>query len=191
MPRLMCLVSSKDDLALLPALVDAGVDSFQIRDKEVSTRELVALTQRVLLAGATVVVNDRLDVALAAGADGVHLGADDLAVADARRVAPHLLIGASCRDRVALQRAARDGADYAGVGPVFATASKADLPDPLGLDALPGLVGSLPVLAIGGITADRAAEVMVSGVHGVAVIGGIWSAPNPIAAAAAFAEVLG
>ena len=87
---------------------------FQVRDKDATTRELVALTRLVLAAvrpgGATVIVDDRLDVALAAGADGVHLGADDLSVADARRVAPDLVIGATCRDAAAVERAAADGA---------------------------------------------------------------------------------
>ena len=90
--RIFCLVSDRDDLSLLPALAEAGVDGFQVRAKDVGTRELVALTRRVIDAvapyDALVTVNDRVDVALAAGAGGVHLGADDLDVADARRIAP-------------------------------------------------------------------------------------------------------
>lgn len=187
----MCLVSSEDDLALLPALVRAGVDAFQVRDKGLGTRDLVTLTREVVAAGVTVVVNDRLDVALAAGAAGVHLGAVDLAVADARRIAPDLLIGATCRDRSGVEQAARDGADYAGVGPVFATSSKVGLPAPLGLDSLAPVIGVLPVLAIGGITAERAGSVSATGVHGIAVIGGIWAAPDPVGSAAAFAGAIG
>lgn len=186
----MCLVSSSDDLAMLPALVRAGVDGFQVRDKTLTTRQLVALTQWVQSAsGTTVVVNDRLDVALAVGADGVHLGAEDLSVAQARRLAPGLLIGATCRDANQIKRAAADDADYAGVGPVFATASKDGLPAPLGVSGLAGLTG-LPVLAIGGITEDHAPEVVAMGVHGIAVIGGIWSAPDPVAAAASLARAV-
>ena len=121
--RLFCLVSATDDLDLLEDLADAGVAGFQVRDKDATTRELVALTRLVIAAvrpfGATVIVDDRLDVALATGADGVHLGADDLSVADARRVAPDLVIGATCRDADAVARAAADGATYAGFGPVF------------------------------------------------------------------------
>jgi thiamine-phosphate pyrophosphorylase len=178
-------------MALLPALVEVGVDGFQVRDKELCTRELVELTERVLELDVTVVVNDRLDVALAAGAHGVHLGVDDLSVATARRLAPDLMIGATCRDRVGVQRAVRGGADYAGVGPIFATTSKANLPGPLGVDALADVVGALPVLAIGGICVDRVGAVVATGVHGVAVIAGIWSAPSPVAAAAALVEALG
>ncbi len=89
-PRLTCLVSDTDDLSLLPALAEAGVDGFQVRAKGLTTRGLVALSRAVLDAvrpyDARVLVNDRLDVALASGADGVHLGTDDLAVADARRL---------------------------------------------------------------------------------------------------------
>lgn len=186
----MCLVSSEDDLTLLPALVGAGVDGFQVRDKRLGTRELVALTRQVLRAGVTVVVNDRLDVALAAGADGVHLGADDLLVSDARRLGPDLLIGATCRDRSAVEQACREGADYAGVGPVFATTSKIGLPEPLGLDVLAQAVGVLPVLAIGGISAERVDDVAETGVHGVAVIGGIWSGEDPVRAAATLAGAI-
>ncbi len=186
-PRLSCLVSDTDDLSLLPALAEAGVDGFQVRAKGVSTRQLVALGRAVLDAvrpyDARVIVNDRLDVALAVGADGVHLGADDLAIADARRLAPGLVIGATCRDRASAEAAAAGGADYAGFGPLFATASKPGLPSPLGLDAVGAATGVLPLVAIGGLTAATAAEARAAGAHGVAVIGAIWRHPDPLAAA--------
>lgn len=186
-PRLTCLVSDTDDLSLLAALAEAGVDGFQVRAKGLTTRSLVALSRAVVDAvrpyGACVLVNDRLDVALAAGADGVHLGADDLAVADARRLAPGLVIGATCRDRAGAESAAADGADYAGFGPLFATASKSDLPAPLGLDAVRAATGVLPLVAIGGLTAATAADARAAGAHGVAVIGAIWRHPDPVAAA--------
>lgn len=186
-PRLFCLVSDTDDRSLLPALAEAGVDGFQVRAKGLSTRDLVALTRAVAAAvrpyDARVLVNDRLDVALAAGADGVHLGADDLAVADARRLAPDLMIGATCRDRAGAEAAAADGADYAGFGPLFATTSKAGLPSPLGIAALGAATGVLPLVAIGGLTAVTAAHARATGAHGVAVIGAIWRHPDPLAAA--------
>ena len=186
--RLMCLVSSRDDLALLPALVRAGVDAFQVRDKELDGGALVDLTRAVLESSATVIVNDRLDVALVAGAHGVHLGAGDLRVADARRLAPGLVIGATCRSRADVEEAARDGADYAGFGPVFATSSKDGLPDPLGPAAVADALGVLPTLAIGGITPANATELPPGA--GVAVIGGIWSQPDPVVAAARLAEAV-
>lgn len=193
--RLFCLVSTTDDLELLEDLAAAGVGGFQVRDKDATTRELVALTRLVLAAvrpaGATVIVDDRLDVALAAGADGVHLGADDLSVADARRVAPHLVIGATCRDADAVERAAADGATYAGFGPVFATTSKAGLPHPLGVEGIRGAAGVLPLVAIGGIDAARARQCRAAGAHGVAVIGSVWRHPDPVAAAKELVTAVG
>ena len=185
LPRLFCLVSSSDDLSLLPALVAAGVDGFQVRDKVLSTRELLALVTQVreAVGEACVVVNDRLDVALAAGADGVHLGAEDLPVAAARRLAPGLLVGATCRSRAEVLAAARDGADYAGFGPVRASASKAGLPAPLGVAALAAATGVLPLVGIGGVDAATARELRIAGAHGVAVIGGLWRDPDPVLAA--------
>lgn len=187
LPRLFCLVSATDDLSLLDDLVAVGVDGFQVRDKSATTRELVELARIVLAvarpAGALVVVDDRLDVALAAGADGVHLGAADLAVADARRVAPDLVVGATCRDALAVAAAQADGATYAGFGPVFDTSSKPDLPAPLGVDAITQTAGRLPLIAIGGIDAAGARACRAAGAHGVAVIGSIWRQPDPVAAA--------
>lgn len=194
-PRLTCLVSDRDDLALLPALAEAGVDGFQVRAKGVTDRALIALTERVVAAvrpaGATVLVNDRLDVALATGADGVHLGRVDLPVPDARRLAPALLIGATCRSRAHVEAAAVEGVDYAGLGPVFDTSSKAGLPDPLGPAGVGSAAGVLPLVAIGGIDAARVADVVAAGAHGVAVIGGIWRQPDPVAAAKELVAALG
>lgn len=189
LPRLFCLVSGSDDLTLLPALRAAGVDGFQVRAKEYAGRALLDLTLSVMAAvpGATVVVNDRLDVALAAGADGVHLGAGDLPVHAARRLAPRLLVGATCRTRAEVEAAAGAGADYAGFGPVFATTSKLGLPAPLGPGALAAAAGVLPLVGIGGVDAGGAVAAREAGAHGVAVIGGIWAAPDPVAAARALA----
>ncbi|GCD91243.1 thiamine phosphate synthase [Nocardioides sp. LS1] len=187
LPRLFCLVDATDDLSLLPALASAGVGGFQVRAKAVDDRALLALTRAVRSAveeyGALVVVDDRVDVALAAGAAGVHLGATDLPVADARRIAPGLVVGATCRSRAEVVAAREQGADYAGFGPVFATTSKVGLPDPLGVAAVAAAAGVLPLVAIGGIDAAGAALVRAAGAHGVAVIGSIWRPPDPVAAA--------
>lgn len=194
-PRLTCIVSEHDDLTLLPRLAAAGVDGFQVRSKSYDTRQLIELTRTVIgavrPAGAVVTVNDRVDVAVAAGADGVHLGNGDLPVEAARRLAPGLLIGATCRSLPAVKEAAAEGADYAGVGPVFATSGKDGLPDPLGADGLRAATGALPVVAIGGITAGVAAEVMAAGAHGIAVIGGLWRHPDPVQAAEELVNQLG
>ena len=141
--------------------------------------------------GASVVVDDRLDVALATGADGVHLGADDLPVDLAVACAPGLLVGATCRDRGDVERAAAAGAAYAGFGPVFATTSKAGLPPALGVPAVTAASGVLPLVAIGGIDAGRVRPVVDAGAHGVAVLGAIWSKPDPVAAAKELVQELG
>lgn len=186
-PRLFCLVDAADDLTLLPALASAGVDGFQVRAKGLSDAALLGFADTVIAAvrplGAIVVVNDRVDVALASAADGVHLGRDDLPVAAARRLAPDLLVGATCRDRDQARQAATDGADYAGFGPVFATASKAGLPAPLGTDAVRACAGILPLVGIGGVDASTAPALRAAGAHGVAVIGAIWRQRDPVAAA--------
>ena len=199
LPRIFCLVSSRDDLALLPTFAELGVAGFQVRDKTATTRELLALTATVIeqvgTYDACVVVDDRLDVALAAGAHGVHLGASDLPVTEARRiadaVAPGLVIGATCRDRAAVEAAAGAGADYAGFGPVFATTSKAGLPSPLGVAAVADAAGVLPLIAIGGISPASAGPVRAAGAHGVAVIGGLWREPDPLLAAKELVEAVG
>lgn len=195
LPRIFCIVSSTDDLALLPAIAEAGVDGFQVRDKQATTRELVELTRIVQAAtspyGARVHVDDRLDVALATGADGVHLGADDLPVAEARRLAPHLSIGATCRSAADVARAAADGADHAGFGPVLDSGSKAGLPAARGVDAITAAAGELPLVAIGGIDARTAGAVVAAGAHGIAVIGGIWRQPDPVQAAKELVAAVG
>ena len=192
--RIFCLVGASDDPSLLPELAAAGVDGFQVRARGLGDRELLGLTELVIGSvrprGAMIVVNDRVDVALAAGADGVHLGADDLPVRAARRVAPGMVVGATCRNPADLARAAEDGADYAGFGPVFRTGSKTGLPDPLGVAALRAAAGTLPLIAIGGIGAGNAAHVVAAGAHGVAVIGGIWRQPDPVAAAKDLASAI-
>ena len=187
LPRIFCLVDVVDDLSVLPALAEAGIDGFQVRAKSLTDAELLGFVRTVVDSvgplGATVVVNDRVDIALAAGADGVHLGRSDLPVADARALAPHLLVGATCRDRAQARQASLDGADYAGFGPVFATTSKPGLPEPLGVAAVASAAGELPLVAIGGITAATAAAVRAAGAHGVAAIGAIWRHPDPVTAA--------
>lgn len=187
LPRLFVLVGPDHDLALLPGLVRAGVAGFQVRDKTGSDRACLALVECVLESvrplGALVVVDDRLDVALASGADGVHLGAEDLPVTVARRLAPDLVVGATCRDAAAVARAGADGADYAGLGPLHATMTKSGLPAPLGPAALRAAAGGLPLVAIGGLDPDRAREARAHGAHGAAVLAAVWAAADPLAAA--------
>jgi len=194
LPRIFCLVDAAHDLSLLPAIAETGVDGFQVRAKALADSTLLAYTESVVAVvrplGGMVVVNDRVDIALAAGADGVHVGRHDLPVDVARRLAPGLLIGATCRDREQARQAATDGADYAGLGPVFATASKAGLPAPLGIEAVRAAAGVLPLVGIGGIDAATARAVLEAGAAGVAVIGAIWRQRDPVAAARELVEAV-
>jgi len=135
-------------------------------------------------------VNDRLDVALAVGADGVHLAADSLGVADARRLGPSWLVGRSVH-AVADARAARAaGADYLLAGPVFATPTHPDA-IPLGLAGLEAIVAvGLPVIAIGGVTVERIPALRAAGAWGAAAIRALWDAGDPAAAARAMEDAL-
>lgn len=195
-PRLHVLTDGRPADALLP-LVDtvlaAGAPCIQVRAKGLDDRAwyglAAAVTARCHDAGALCIVNDRVDLALAVGADGVHLGADDLPVAAARRIAgDRLLVGTTARDRAQAARAASDGADYLGVGPVFATSSKEGLPQPIGLDGLGDVAHAvdLPVIAIAGVTADRVPSLLEAGAHGVAVMGAVGGVEDPSAATREF-----
>jgi thiamine-phosphate pyrophosphorylase len=186
----MVLVDETNDLELLPALVEAGVDGFQVRAKGLNDAGLLDLTRRVLASAGktTVLVNDRIDIALLAGASGVHLGVDDLPIAEVRRLAPGMLIGGTCRNAASASAARTAGADYAGFGPIYATRSKSGLPEPLGPGAIRDAAEFLPIVGIGGINGENVAAVYAAGAHGVAVISGVWDAPDPVATAREIAE---
>lgn len=139
-------------------------------------------------AGVPVLVNDRLHVALATGAAGGHVGADDLPVPAARRLlGPAAVLGATSRLPATALRAVGDGADYLGVGPCYSTSTKDGLPvsiGPEGLRAVARQVAGTPIIAIGGITAARVPELLAAGAHGVAVIGAVSDAADPSRAVA-------
>lgn len=173
------------------AAIAGGVTCVQLREKACSTREFI--TEARLLAdllrgsGIPLIINDRLDVALAVGAQGLHLGQQDMAIADARRLAgPNLIIGVSAESLADARRAAVEGADYIGISPVFATATKKDAAAPLGLAGVRQIRAAvgLPLVGIGGINHHNAAEVMAAGTDGVAVVSAIVAAPCPRSAAA-------
>ncbi|MGI9431959.1 MAG: thiamine phosphate synthase [Myxococcota bacterium] len=174
--------------------VAAGVDLVQVRARSLSGRSLLAHTERILraardAAGASdrtvrVVVNRRVDVALACGADGVHLGFDGMPVADARRcLGPDAWIGVSAHDPGEVAAAGAAGADYAHLAPIHAPLSKAASRVPLGPAALTEAARSrLPTLAQGGITPENAAACLLAGAAGVAVTGTLLQAADPGAA---------
>ncbi len=180
----------RDALAVVAAGLAAGADTVQVRLPDDATdRFAYEFAARVLGLcreyGATCLVNDRLDVALAVGADGGHVGADDLPVAAARRVlGPRALVGATAREPHAARQAVADGASYLGVGPVFATATKADLPEPIGPAGVAAVAEAVPVpvIAIGGITAQRVPLLRDTWVYGIAVVGAVSEAADPCAA---------
>ncbi|HEX5724986.1 MAG TPA: thiamine phosphate synthase [Longimicrobiaceae bacterium] len=178
--------------AVVRAALRGGAPAVQLRVKEGSARELVelagALRAETRAAGALLFVNDRVDVALAAGADGAHVGENDLPVAAARRLSPPgFLLGVSAATPEAARRAERDGADYVGVGPVYATASKADAGEAVGVERVAAVAAAvrIPVVGIGGITVASAGEVARAGAAGVAVISAVMRADDPEAAARA------
>jgi thiamine-phosphate pyrophosphorylase len=173
-----------------------GADIVQLRDKALSSstlaaagREIAAITRK---AGAVFMVNDRLDVALACGADGVHLGQDDMQVSTARQLAPPgFIIGISVGTVEEAVQAEQDGADYLALSPTFSTASKGDAGPGLGLDRLREIrrAVTLPLIAIGGIDRNNVPEVIAAGADGIAVISAVVAKPD-IAAAARELKVL-
>lgn len=166
--------------------VAGGVCCVQLREKELPTRTFIDEAKKLLgllrPLGIPLIVNDRVDVALAAGADGVHLGQNDMHIRDARAlVGEDCIIGISAESLDDAVCAERDGADYIGISPVFSTATKKDISEPLGLGgvALIREKVNLPLVGIGGISKDNAAAVVRHGADGVAVVSAIVSAPCP------------
>lgn len=193
------LCAGRDPAAVALGAVRGGADCVQIREKDADARAMVDLTRRVIERvrplGAAVIVNDRADVALAAGADGVHVGQHDLPVDACRRVlGAGAIVGVSTSNLDDAKRALADGASYCGCGSMFASSTKpkpqlagaaylrAYLEDPV--------VSAMPHLAIGGITAENAGELARVGCLGVAISGAICSAPDPEGAARAIREAL-
>lgn len=171
------------------AALRGGATAVQLRMKEEPTRTLLdaarAIAPLCRAAGVAFLVNDRVDVAMIAGADGVHVGQDDLPAAEVRTLmGPRALIGVSAATVAEAIAAQRDGADYLGVGAVYATASKSDAGAPVGLARLTEIrrAVDLPVVGIGGITAENAAAVVRAGAQGVAVIAAVTLADDMVAA---------
>lgn len=179
------------------AALEAGCRAIQLRDKTMTDRELAGVARRIRdecdMAGSLFFVDDRVDVALAVRADGVHLGVDDLAVADARRLlGPGALIGYSPEGKSDAAGAVCDGADYLGIGPVFSTSTKPDAGDPIGGRGVAeyALGIQAPVIAVGGITAANARAALDRGAAGVAVAAAVSGAEDMGAAVREMLEAL-
>ncbi|MEJ3750880.1 thiamine phosphate synthase [Actinomycetes bacterium KLBMP 9797] len=197
-PRLH-LITDKLDIARA-ALDVAGPElAVQVRvEDDVADRLAYELATRIASlcaeSGAMCLVNDRLHIALAVGADGGHVGALDLPVDAARRVlGPDAVLGATARDPKAATAAVAAGASYLGVGPAYPTSTKDGLPPPIGAAGVAAVAGAVdvPVIAIGGVTAAQVPALIENGAYGVAVVGAIGRAPDPAAATAAFLRALG
>lgn len=178
---------------LVELAIAGGADTIQFRQKTGSTREmiLVARQMRVLCrkAGVPFIVNDRLDVALAAQAEGVHLGQDDFPIPLARKLlGEEAVIGGSAGTLEEARKCFLEGADYIGFGPVFPTTSKEDAGPASGLSLLEQVVKEipLPIIAIGGITRDNTLRVMEAGAYGIAVISAVCCQEDPKTAAEGF-----
>ena len=195
-PDLRLIVITDERLAAPRAVVEvvraalqAGAPAVQLRMKDAAARDTLAaaleLRTHTRQAGALLFLNDRLDVALAADADGVHLGPDDIPVAAARAAAPGgVLIGCSTDDPTIAALAQRDGADYIGCGAVFGTNSKDVGGEAIGTARLAEVARavSIPVIGIGGIDPGNVAQVARAGASGVAVIGAVMQADDPAVA---------
>lgn len=195
-------VGGRDLVGLVTAAVEGGVTLVQLREKAVPFAETVALARALKAAlaphGVPLIVNDDVQMALAAQADGLHVGQDDLAPAAARAaIGPDRLLGLSVGNLAEarlVDPALVDPAlvDYVGVGPVYPTGTKPDAGAAIGLDGVAALRArlTLPLVAIGGIQAANAAEVLASGVDGLAVVSAICGAPDPARAASELRRVI-
>lgn len=180
-------------LSAIDSALQGGVRAIQLREKDLTAAELLPLAQELRNLtreyAAQLLINDRVDIALAVQADGVHLGEHSLPTEVVRQlVGPKLLIGVSTHSIADISRATEQGADFVTFGPVYATPSKAAFGPPQGLKALTEAchVSSLPVFALGGITPPRVADVRQAGAGGVALISAICANPDPRTAAKAF-----
>jgi thiamine-phosphate pyrophosphorylase len=183
-----------DPEALAQAFLDGGARLLQVRAKRLASGPLLELSRAIVararLAGASVIVNDRADVARLAGAAGVHVGQDDLTPADARAVlGPDAIVGFSTHSLAQFERALREPVSYLAIGPVFGTSTKDTGYDAVGLallEAAARLDPRCPIVAIGGVTLDNAASAWSAGASSVAVIGDLLAGGDPRARVASY-----
>ncbi|MBE3556017.1 MAG: thiamine phosphate synthase [Firmicutes bacterium] len=191
------LARGRSDLEIVEAAISGGATAIQLRHKTAEDRaryeEAVALARYCRKRDVLFFVDDRVDIALASGADGVHLGQSDLPLPAARQIAEsRLLIGISAETPQQARQAADGAADYIGAGTVFPTLTKSDAGTPIGIRGLAAITQAvdLPVVAIGGIQIQNIAQVVSTGVCGVAVVSAVVAAEKPEAAARALRDAL-
>jgi len=191
------LQTSFSHLELARMAIKGGADTIQFRQKVGATREMIEIVQQLKKlckdSGVTLIVNDRLDVAIAAKADGVHLGQNDFPIPLARKLlGESRIIGGSAATLEEAQKCLAEGADYIGFGPVYPTASKEDADPVTGIKLLKQAVEiiSLPIIAIGGISVENTPEVVRAGAKGIAVISAVCCQKNPEQATRALRQAL-
>lgn len=190
-------LSNCSHVEIVERLLAGGARLIQLRDKEASAKEMFEAAQACLkltrAVGAKLIINDRVDIAMAADADGVHLGQDDLIVAEARALlGPEKIIGISTHSIAQVEAALVTSANYIAVGPIFTTTTKAN-PDPVvGLELLKQArqLTSLPLVAIGGITLDSARAVLAAGTNSVAVISALYPLSSSLSLAENFSQAM-
>ena len=192
------LAGGRSLIDVVLAAVKGGATMAQLREKEATTRAFVDQARALMAAlaplGVPLMINDRLDVALAVDADGLHVGQTDMPVVEARRLlGPDKIVGLSIEAAEQVLRPDAEAADYLGVGPVYAQQTKADAAPPLGLDGLRRVRASTgkPIVAIGGLTPDNSAPALAAGADGLAVVSALMAAADPEAVARRFVGLFG
>lgn len=191
------LSRGRSTVEIVRAAVAGGVTCVQLREKACETREFLQEAEQLLPLlrehRIPLIINDRIDVALAIAADGVHLGQSDMPISMARKICgDSLIIGISAESTDDAVRAEKEGADYLGVSPVFATPTKKDTAPPLGLEGVAQIreLVDIPIVGIGGINHRNAQSVIQAGADGVAVVSAIVSADEPESAARRLRELI-
>ena len=183
-----------DIIKLGQTAIDSKTSLFQLRNKNISGNDFYYIAMKLIKFfnlysnkenKPILIVNDRADIADIVGADGVHIGDDDLPLSYIKKIYPQLIAGVSVKNIDEAKKAEAEGADYIGAGSVFETSSKSDAGKPIGVDILAKICNSvkIPVIAIGGITLDNIEKVIETGVKGIAVIGAVSGAKDPLTAA--------
>lgn len=192
-----CLQTQFSHLDLAQLAIAGGADTIQFREKGGETRQMIRVAEQMQAlckrAGAIFIVNDRVDVAIASHADGVHLGQNDFPIPLARKLlGEEAIIGGSAGNMEEARKCLLEGADYIGFGPVYFTTSKEDAGPAGGLGLLKQVVGEipLPIIAIGGLTRDNTPQVIRTGVHGIAVISAVCCQKDPTEAAKCLRRLL-
>jgi len=192
-----CLQTHFSHVELAELAIVGGADTIQFRQKGGATGQMIRVAEQMQAlckrAGVTFIINDRVDVAIASHADGVHLGQDDFSIPLARKLlGEEAIIGGSAGNMAEARKCLMEGADYIGFGPVYPTTSKEDAGPAAGLDLLAQIVKAipLPIIAIGGITADNTPPVIKAGVHGIAVISAVCCQNDPMESARCLLRLL-